>query len=227
MKNLFKVVSVIITIGIGFLFLMQKSNFNSATKNEIHKVDTNLVDFLGEPIEEKTVPLTIKAIATKEVPTKTIKQQELQNCVAFLSSDGSAGFEHVLEEIRQHAQTINEVIDLTEYQLRTKANEELVVQHIPLEETKNQVRVFKMSEDGFPDRIKKFPNYDASIPLRLQGALTLGALEKKIVKYKAVQTDGRNAFLFEITNDEITKIDFTNGRNQLICEDNRCQCLQF
>jgi hypothetical protein len=191
------------------------------------RVDTTKTDFLGEPVEQKTAPIQIKAAATQSV--KNLKPQNLEKCASFLKTAAESEkstLEKTLAQIKEHYQISNEAIDSTEYQLLTRSNEELVVQHIPNEEQKNKVRVFKTGPDGFPDRIKTFPHSAEAEDLRLIGALSLGTLNKKIEKYKTENND-RSILTYEKSNGEITRLDFINGRNQLICEDQLCQCHEF
>lgn len=210
---------------VGLSVFMERQAQQSSVEKE--KINTAETDFLGEPIEKKTEPVLVKAAATK--PAQEVKEQSFEKCASFLKVEPSAEATQLaamLSQIKKHYAITNEVVDLTEYQLHTRSNEELVVQHIPTEEPKNQVRVFKTAADGFPDRIKDFPNSGGTEELRLEGALTLGSISKKIEKFKIVNHD-RSVLAYEKSNDEITRIDFTSGRNQLVCEDQQCSCHEF
>lgn len=214
---------------LGMAIFMQKmasqKTKSSQQNTEIEKVDTTKEDFLGQPVEQQSPPVQVQAAAPN--PPKTIVDKEIEKCAPFLKiSDQTNLFSQTLDQLKMKYGITKEEVDMTEYQLMTKSNEELVIQHIPSEESKNQVRVFKTAADGFPDRIKKFPNSNASEKLRLKGALTLGTLTKQIEKFKIVNAD-RSVLAYEKSNNEITRLDFTIGRNQLICEDQRCQCHEF
>ncbi|MBC7464845.1 MAG: hypothetical protein H7256_02540 [Bdellovibrio sp.] len=216
---------------LGMAIFMEKMAVRSTNKKssseqtEVEKVDPTKTDFVGEPIEQKTKEIQVQAASAS--PAQTIKVQEFGKCASFLkiNSQGDSASQ-ALEQIKSHYDLVKDVVDMTEYQLRTRSNEELVVQHIPGEEIKNQVRIFKTADDGFPDRVKKFPNSNGSEKQKLMGALTLGERTKKIEKYKVVNSD-RSVLAYEKSEGVVTRVDFTNGKNKLICEDQRCQCHEF
>lgn len=228
-KNRYLIPIFILILGMAiFMEKMAVKSTNekiSSEKNTNEKVDTTKTDFLGEPVEQKSVSVPVKAAAAN--PPQQLKVQDFEKCASFLKiNSGGDGLAQTLEQLKSHYGLVNDVIDMTEYQLRTRSNEELVVQHIPGEEVKNQVRVFKTAGDGFPDRIKKFPNSNGSEKLKLSGALTLGEVTKKIEKFKVLNAD-RSVLAYEKSEGAVTRVDFTNGKNKLICEDQLCQCHEF
>ena len=220
MRTGIKSALIIIAVA-GAVYITTNKQGQTEDANEVKELTT---DFLGQPIEQQTQSVIVKAAnETNQEIKKEIQTQFLKNCASFLKNEKIQNNEQALEAIKNQYQISDVGIDMTEYQLRTKSNEEIVVQHIPGENFKNIVRVFKTAEDGFPDRIKSYPNAKASVKLRLAGALTLGQLIKKIEKHKAVNSDGTELY-YEKSKNEVIKVEFLNGQNQLICEDQLCQC---
>lgn len=191
--------------------------------------------FVGKPgstnleiVESEPLKINIKVDqpnVTEKKINKTIVTTDLKKCGDFLNQQSSSDFDAVLMLIKKRFSS-NEILELIEYQLRTDDQQEVIVQQNLHEENKNQVRVFKSGEDGFPDRVKIFPNFDGNLQQRLEGALTLGRLERKIDKYSFTSNDGSQV-RFEKQQNRITRIDYTSRRNQLICEDKSCACTTY
>ncbi len=156
---------------------------------------------------------------------KALTAVDLKKCGDFLTQQSGNDLNAMFMQIKKRLASV-EILELTEYQLRASDQQEIIVQQNPREESKNQVRVFKAGDDGFPDRLKNFPNSDGNPEQRLEGALTLGKLIRKIDKFSLVSNDGAQVRL-EKQNNEITRIDFTSGHNQLICEDKLCACTTY
>ena len=219
---------------LGMAFFVQKlaktaSEQKAKAKIETReKIDPTKTDFLNEPIEQTKEVAVVKSAET--TTRKNLKTENIEKCAPFLNQTQLAGgasiLDQALEKIKQHYGITDDRIDLTEYQLRTRANEEIVVQNIPAEEVKNQIRIFKTAADGFPDRIKKFPNYAGTVNERLAGALTLGTLEKTVEKFRTTNAD-QSSVSYEKSDGKISRVEYSKGRTQLVCEDGQCACQMF
>lgn len=222
-KTGFALFSIII-LCVSYIYLKSSDRKIKTSEQE---TSVNLTrDFLGNEIPETTQPVLVKSNSNiQNKAEKKINNISLEKCGSYLKEIDTNNFNTVLNEIIKKNNLLEPKLDMTEYQLQTKSNEEIVVQHIPSEEDRNIIRVFKMADDGFPDRIKEFPNANGEIKLRLQGALSLGALIKKIEKLKTKSK--HQELMVEKSNNAITRVDFINGKNQLICEDQLCECHQF
>ncbi len=154
-----------------------------------------------------------------------IEADSLAACGSFLSAASSANLNKTVETILQQS-TEKEILELTEYQLLTSDQREMIVQLTPDEEPKNKIRVLRVAEDGFPDRIKNFPNAKGSPEDQLQGAISLGTLQNKIEKYSVNQGNGIQ-LKFEKSQNQVLRINYSNGRNQLLCEEAKCSCQSF
>lgn len=153
---------------------------------------------------------------------RTLRQQELKKCGDFLSESSAENLEATMATIKEKFK-LSERLVITEYQLLGNQNEQIVVQKIPSESLANQIRVLKTAPDGFPDRIKDFPNATGSLADRLTGALQLGSLQQTIDKYEAHGANGIK-LVIEKSENRIQKLNFLMSRNQLICEDFICTC---
>ncbi len=153
---------------------------------------------------------------------RTAREQELKKCGDFLSESSAENLESTMAIIKEKFK-LSERLIITEYQLLGNQNEQIVVQKLPAESLANQIRVLKTASDGFPDRIKNFPNSTGSLEDRLTGALQLGSLQQTIDKYEAYGVKGVK-LVIEKSENKIQKLNFLRGRNQLICEDLICTC---
>lgn len=185
---------------------------------------------LGPLVLENEESVAEDIVVKKATPTVLKKMQfsseNLKKCADFLSEKSATNLEQTLQQIKTRFH-LTEKLEITEYQLFGPNNEQIVVQNIPQEEMKNKIRVFKTAADGFPDRIKDFPNAAAgSIEDRLQGALTLGRLQLKIDKYQAISSSGTKLD-YDKSENKITKINLSQGRTQLTCEQGQCSCERF
>lgn len=160
-----------------------------------------------------------------EKPPAVVVAANLSACGKFLSAQSGSHFNETVKTILQHVSG-KETLELTEYQLVTSDQRELIVQHTPDEETKNKIRVLRVAADGFPDRIRNFPRSEGPVEDQLQGALSLGVLKNKIEKYSAADASG-SVLKIEKSQNQIVRISYSQGRNQLLCEEAQCTCQSF
>ncbi len=191
----------------------------------LEKLKEVSVDFSDPSAKSAAVANSVRVGATNPTAQKVLTV-DLQRCAPFLSGGESLQLEDIYQQIKSSMQFQNEVLEMTEYELRSDKNEDLVIQDNSYEEKKDQIRVFKIAQDGLPDRIKDFPNATLSKDLRLEGALTLGRLTKKTEKYQALSASGANLF-YESAAGKIIRLSLTTGRNQLQCEEQVCSCNQY
>lgn len=214
-----------IGVAIAVIFILKKEN---------KKIDIQTVKAPGSPNAPNTssLPKATPQSGEKKVYDKTpaltadIYKNDLKPCAPFLENYKSDSLEFVLKQIKKNENFEQDLPEMIEYQLLTEKNEEIVVQKTPSEEKKDQVKVFKIATDGFPDRVKEFPNSTLAVDLKLQGALTLGKIIKEIDKYQALNISGANLF-YEVENEKVTRISFTKGKAQLLCEQLSCVCKSF
>lgn len=118
-------------------------------------------------------------------------------------------------------------LELEQYELKSSTDEQIIVQMVPGEELKDQVRAFLISKaDGLPDRIHHFPQAKAEISKRLQGALTLGQL---IQKNETTHQDGTLGELLEIekNKDQILRVRYSEPGLEFSCDENKCECFKL
>lgn len=217
MKSPEKALIVLIAaIVVGFFYFKNKSTRQSAPAVPME------TDFLGEPLELPNKPIKIRLESTPA--PKSIQSSDLKKCGHFLTSSSADNLEATVLEIKKTLMA-EETLELTEYQLRGGDNAEIIVQQTPNEEPKNQIRVFKLAADGFPDRIKKFPNSSDDSQSQLAGALTLGTQKNKIEKYQIIKPQAE--LRYDKTENKIVRISFLQGKFQLICEEQTCSCQEI
>lgn len=198
------------------LFFKKNKSAQEQSKNVAHNVLQSVTVGRVNSAAKNTVQG--KAPAIVEAPS-------LAACGYFLSNQSGANLDETVNTILNQSSQ-KEILERTEYQLIANDQREIVVQFTLDEEPKNKVRVLRIADDGFPDRIKNFPSSKGSVEDQLQGALTLGTLKNKIEKYSVNQGNGI-LLKFEKSKNKVVRINYSNGRNQLLCEDAKCLCQTF
>lgn len=221
-KNRYLIPIFILIVGLSLFILKQAPTLEQKKTN-----DSNF----QEQLEKNLPPLQHKPVRAEDAAGRAAleaKARPLQICAPFLTDQQGEQKPLIktLQKFRDFYHIDVEALELSEYQLKTNTGESIVVHHDPAEENKSRVRVFKIASDGLPDRVYKFPRMDEAESKQLEGALSMGTVFKKTDKYKIVNHDG-TILLFDRTNDVISKIDFTDGRNQMICENQLCQCQSY
>ncbi len=222
MKNkiAFQVVILIAVTIVGVLIFKNKKSVAPQITS-----DDQVIDF-SDPksklgLEEETTVYRAQNSANQKVV-----DVDLKKCASFLVYSSGNSLESAQQQIKTNIQFQSDELEMTEFQLRSATGDEIIVQNNSNEEKKDQVRVFTMAKDGLPDRVKDFPNANQSRELKLEGALTLGRLIKKIEKFRAVSDSGKEMF-YEVEEGKTIRISLTEGKNQLLCEDLKCSCNQF
>lgn len=205
------------TIIIAVLFFFQKSK--SIKPQQIPEAHNVL-----ESVTVGRVNTIAKSAAPEKAPT-VIEKADLTACGRFLNNQSALNLNETVQTIMKQS-SHKETLERTEYQLISNDNREIIVQHTPDEESKNKIRVLRVANDGFPDRIKNFPRSKGSTEDQLQGALTLGVLKNKIEKYSVMQESGV-LLKFDKSQNQVIRINYSNGRNQLLCEESKCSCHSF
>ncbi len=168
------------------------------------------------------------SVAQSEAPAAELKsandwKAEFNKC--FPNSDlNNIDQNNIVSIFEKKVSLSSPSLTLEQYDLRTADNQNLVVQHIPGEELKDQVRLFSISaEDGMPDRIYDFPAAKSEISKRLQGALTMGAL---VLKKETTEQSGPNGERLEIekSKDAILGIRYSEVGLEFSCFENKCKC---
>ncbi len=176
------------------------------------------------PIEENLAAESISA-KLESKPEHEFKAQ-LEKC--FPESDlKNVTKENLISYFERKANLSNPRLELEHYELRTKEAKQVVVQMIPGEEPKDQVRVFSISEeDGLPDRIHEFPNAKSEIAERIKGALTLGEL---VQKNETTQQQGALGELLEIEKfkDKVLRIRYSEPDLDFSCDNAKCECFKL
>lgn len=223
MKNkiAFQVVMLIAVTIIGVLIFKNKKS----VAPQITGFSDQAIDF-SDPKAKLNSAEQTTVFRAQNSAKKMVVDVELKKCAAFLNYSNGNSLETARQQIKANVQFQSEELEMTEYQLTSTANEEIIVQNNLNEEIKDQVRVFKMAKDGLPDRIKNFPNANLSRDLKLEGALTLGRLVKKIEKFRAITDTGQEMF-YEVEAGKTVLLSFLTGKKQLLCEDMSCTCNEF
>ena len=223
MKNkiAFQVVILIAATIIGVLIFKNKKS----VAPQITSSNGEVIDF-SDPKAKRNLEEQTTVYRAQNSANKKVVDVELKKCVAFLDYSNGNSLETARQQIKANVQFQSDELEMTEHQLRSAADDEIIVQSNPNEEKKDQIRVFKMAKDGLPDRVKNFPNANLSRDLKLEGALTLGRLVKKIEKFRATTATGQEMF-YEIEEGKTVRLSLTQGKNQLICEELKCSCNQF
>ncbi len=182
-----------------------------------------------KPIEESEKPapmFTAVASAAPERIKGVAWQQELQKC--FPSADlKEIDFTNLPIFFDKAASFNSPVIEMERYELKTNEDADLVVQYIPSEEPKNEVRVFNISkEDGLPDRVHEFPNSTAAAAKKLDGALSLGKIMQKNETFRQEGLRGETLEI-EKSNNAILKIRYSEPGIEFTCNEIKCKCLTF
>lgn len=217
MKNRlsFQIVLVLVTVVVGVLLLKNK-NPSAPANNQISFENSNVGE---KTIQEKEVVVGNQTRGS----TQEIKSVDVKKCASFVTT--TSNLDLVLKEITSNI-SFQPSLEMNEYQLTGPNAEEIVIQEMPHEVPKDQIRVFKMAADGLPDRVKDFPNAGSSLNGKLDGALSLGKLNKKIEKYQALNKEGQQ-LNYEIEQGRVARISFVKGKSQLLCEEGSCSCNEF
>jgi hypothetical protein len=175
-------------------------------------------------IKSAEIPVAIPIISKEEIPeNKKYLKEEFKKC--FKRNIESESFETILAAIKRQRSFSEPIVTSENYELLTSDQKEVVVQFIPQEEERNRVRVFKINPvDGFPDRIKDFPNSESSIEKRLVGALSLGQQQSKTVSTTQNSYDG-SLLALDITNGRLVRIHLSAGSIDFECKNQSCICL--
>ncbi len=165
------------------------------------------------------------AANSKEVAVTAVAkaQDEFKKCFKKESHfDNLENLKNLLLEQKDYSAPI---LNEENYELVTADNANLIVQHIPQEENKNQVRVFSINPtDGMPDRIKDFPYSGGDVSLRLKGALTLGTIKGKTSSTIQNAYDGSMLSL-ENRDDKIIRLHLITNNFDFECKNQSCICL--
>ncbi len=185
-----------------------------------------------ENAQQKNFQSSEKAAATmleqtkKDSDIKTAEstiQDQFKKC--FKRGKKLENIEDVLKTILQQQDYSPAVISEESYELTTSDNNNLVIQVIPQEEDKNQVRVFSISQsDGLPDRIKEFPESNAPPPIRLKGALSLGTMKSKSRSITQTSYDG-SMLSIDTKNEKTVRLHLITKNFEFECKNQNCLCL--
>lgn len=207
-KILISILGVIVLI-----FIFKNKNNNAASENSpIEVMATN------EIIENKPAnsPLE-KNYLTQE--------QEIQKCFSDYSS--SDRLDELKNKLIQAYSLPEPEIDFEEYRMIGMNNESYRI-HYDKNAPRNEViRVYQIGADEMPDIIKNYPgSKSAQSNEQLDGALTLGTLQRKIIKMK---TQSSEAVVLEYDEEsrEATSLRFVDQKNELVCNTNICHCKQY
>ncbi|OFZ28521.1 MAG: hypothetical protein A2622_05345 [Bdellovibrionales bacterium RIFCSPHIGHO2_01_FULL_40_29] len=215
-RRILQIISVIFVISlVGVLFV--KTNKPGPHTSVHHK---NL-DFSEGVVRLDSLPETI--VRSRKGSIKKIQEVDISKCTGFI--DPQKNYETILNQIKRNTSLQEQKLEMIEYQLLNQDSKEVIIQKNINKAPADQVRVFILSEDGFPTRVKTFPNSRRSLEKKLAGALSLGVVTKKIEKYQALGQSGEQLFI-EIENRKITRINYIQNQIQLLCEENTCSCNQ-
>ena len=191
---------------------------------EIQKESTSQAHNVLDSVTVGRINTATKSNVSVKAPA-IVEKSNLTACGSFLANQNGSNLDETVQLILKQSSQ-KETLERTEFQLLSKDQKEIVVQLTPDEEPNNKVRVLRVASDGFPDRIKNFPHVKGTIEDQLQGALSLGTLKNKIEKYSVIQGNGIQ-LKFEKSNNHVVRINYSNARNQLVCEDAKCICQTF
>lgn len=182
-----------------------------------------------QPISSpQNLPKGISAVSVDA--TTVVKQREesikLEFKKCFKKETSAKNIEEMKSTLLQQKDySASSLIEET-YELVSEDQKELVVQHIPMEENENKVRVFSINpNDGLPDRIKDFPHSTAEISLRLKGALSMGTLKSKSNSTTQNSYDGSLLSIDEKGGKAI-RLHLITGSFDFECKEQSCQCLK-
>lgn len=155
---------------------------------------------------------------------QTSMQSEFQKC--FKKESKAQNLESLKTILLQQKDFSSPSLSEESFELVTDDHKNLVVQHIPMEDSSNKVRVFSINpEDGMPDRIKDFPQNSAEISLRLKGALSLGVVKSKTTSTTQTSYDGSMLSIDEKDN-KVVRLHLITTAFDFECKDQSCQCLK-
>lgn len=112
------------------------------------------------------------------------------------------------------------------YELITSDQRKMVVQHVPMDDSLNQVRVFEINPtDGTPNRIQDFSRPSADVSLRLKDALDLGTVQTKTVATTQNAYDGA-LLTFDEINGKLARLHLITSDFDFECKEQSCLCLK-
>lgn len=151
-------------------------------------------------------------------------QEEFKKC--FKKETSVQTLEDMKENLLQQKDYSKPSVDEENYNLVTNEGQNLVVQHIPLEENENKVRVFSINPtDGLPDRIKDFPQNSAEVSLRLKGALGMGSIKSKTISTIQSAYDG-SLLSIDQKDEQVIRIHLITTSFDFECKEQSCLCLK-
>jgi hypothetical protein len=206
---------VFIAILVVFSFYIKKIasvDVKNETRLEDLKAPEKATAVTGESAprakSEKTTTLSVEF---KKCFNKEIKNENFDGAVANLMAQKDFSQPVTSEE---------------NYELMSAENQPLVVQYLPQEDNSNKVRVFSINtQDGFPDRIKDFPQSHAETSLKLKGALSLGEIKSKMISTTQTAFDG-SMLSIDKKDQKVIRAHLITRSFDFECKNQSCLCLK-
>lgn len=209
----------------GFLFLIGGILWVLVDKKQVTQTNTpETAAVVASTEKASSHERTSEAKALSASADSSIAQ-EFQKC--FHAQEKIESLEDLKIFFEKQTTFSNPAIDIERYSLVDSENKKMVVEHIPSEEFKNQVRVFKINPvDQMPDRVWDFAHSNSeNKDVRLSGALSVG---KVVEKSETTRQLGANneLLLLESSNSKITKLTFSQQGMEFFCQTaNDCKCV--
>lgn len=219
-RNKILLVVVLATVIGVATYLKQKTNETSIYLSEEAHIEKRLED-----IKVPAKMQTYAALAdTSAADREQAIQIEFKKC--FNKEIKLQSLEGVKSALLQQRDFSAPALSEENFELTTDDKRNLVVQHIPMEENRNKVRVFLINPaDGLPDRIKDFPNSEAELALRLKGALSMGTVKTKTTSTTQNSYDG-SLLSMDLENEKVVRIHLITTSFDFECKEQSCQCLK-
>lgn len=185
------------------------------------------------------VAATVNLNTTKNLPTHTFEtpvseekkenpepqednfRDSLEKCAPEIAAQGLGTPEALIEYLKKSVGMANEEIDLENFHLTlpdgTHRRIQLVIADNTNSTSKKELRLFKLDQEGFPERLTLSPGDT------LQSLLALGELTQHEVKSRISLKDG-SSLLLEMHNNQVFELQFNNLGHLLSCRYSSCHC---
>lgn len=221
-KKYFLIVTTAIAVTVALFLIFQKNSDEVQTTAKKSLEDIKTIQAPQNLPLEISAPSSDAATFVKE-REESIKS-EFRKC--FKKETNAKNIEEMKSTLLQQKDYSAPSLIEESYELTSEDQKELVVQHIPMEENENKVRVFSINpNDGLPDRIKDFPHSSAEISLRLKGALSMGTLKSKSNSTTQNSYDGSLLSIDE-KNGKAIRLHLITASFDFECKEQSCQCLK-